>query len=332
MSTSKQDKEIISIEKTFQFIKVVAAAKKGIGNYNQKGYKEGLYGLNLIKFFNGSQQYRDLYVESSSTLLKNPEHSWIWLQDGVVIGNHLYFIPIVINSDLNQPEGLQFCVKGAALFKTPISNSKLVTAKSTQKMAPLLVEKDGSQWLFGNALMANTVQSGAKNPDGYIYIYGYKSTMGLRELVLARVKEENFEFFDDWKFFDGQTWNSDIFSSQPLLGHISCEMSVSQLLDGGNKGKYIAVYTYDTNTPYIAFSLADHPWGPFSNPQKIYHTPEQAKFKSTTYTYNAKAHPHLSNSKEILVTYNTNTYNFDHNMSSYLIYRPRFIRLLDTTK
>ena len=80
------------------------------------------------------------------------------------------------------------------------------------------------------------------------------------------------------------------------LEHISCEMSVSQLLDGQNKGKYIAVFTYDTNTPYIAYSLGDSLVGPFSDPQKVYHTPEQDIFKSTTYTYNAKAHPHLSKS------------------------------------
>jgi hypothetical protein len=109
-------------------------------------------------------------------------------------------------------------------------------------------------------------------------------------------------------------------------------MSVSQLLDGQFKDKYIAVFTYDTNTPYVAFAIGETPYGPFTDPQKIYHTPEQALYKSTTYTYNAKAHPHLSQSTNILVTYNTNTYNFEHNMSNNLIYRPRFIRLIDTTK
>lgn len=331
-STGIDHKTRLPIEHSYRFIKIVVPAKNGLGNYNSKDYEEGLYGLNLIKFFNGTQQYRDVYAQSTSTLLKDSEHSWIWLQDGVIIGENLYFIPMVINSDLNQPEGLQFCVKGAALFKTPIVNKTLDISKATQKMAPLFVEKDDSQWLFGNALMPNTEQAGAKNPDGYIYIYGYKSTKGFRELILARVRAENFEYFDDWRFFDGSEWQTDIFSCKPLLSHISCEMSVSPLLKGAYKDKYIAVYTYDTNTPYVAFSLADHPWGPFTNPQKIYHTPEQDIFKSTTYTYNAKAHPHLSSSTDILVTYNTNTYNFDHNMSSYLIYRPRFIKLMDTSK
>jgi hypothetical protein len=156
--------------------------------------------------------------------------------------------------------------------------------------------------------------------------------MGLRELVVARVKEDRFEFFDDWRFYNGKDWVTNIFESKGLLEHISCEMSVSQLLDGQNKGKYIAVFTYDTNTPYIAYSLGDSLVGPFSDPQKVYHTPEQDIFKSTTYTYNAKAHPHLSKSTNILVSYNTNTYNFEHNMSNNLIYRPRFIRLIDTTK
>jgi len=332
MSECYGDKETVEIAVKTRYIKIVVPTLNGVGNYNDTDFEEGLYGLNLIKFYNQDQQYKDMKIHATSTLLKDPEHSWIWLQDGTIINNNLYFLPMVINSDANQPEGLQFCVKGVAIFKTPIKNEMIDYQNAVQKAAPLLVEDGTSQWLFGGGIMANTKSAGAKNPDGFVYIYGYKTTMGMRELVVARVVEEKFDLFDDWRFFNGKNWVTNIFESAPLLEHISCEFSVSPLLEGLYKNKYICVFTYDTNTPSVSFAIGDSPVGPFSKPQKIYLTPEQDIFKSTTYTYNAKAHPHLSESTRILVTYNTNTYNFQHNMDNHMIYRPRFIRLMDTTK
>jgi hypothetical protein len=328
----KGDFDRIDINATYRYYKLIVPTTNAIGNYNDEEFNEGLYGLSLVKFYDHDQQYRDIHASSNSVLLKDDEHSWIWLQDGVIIKDHLYFLPMVINSDLSQPEGLQFRVLGVALFKTPLKDHVIHPEHATMKMAPLLVDTKESQFLMGGAILANTLQAGAKNPDGYIYIYGYKTTMGMRELVCARVLEENFEFFDDWRYYNGKTWVTEISEAAPLLPHISCEMSVSQLLDGLYKDHYIAVFTYDTNTPHVAFAIGDSPYGPFRDPQKIYHTPEQDIFKSTTYTYNAKAHPHLSTSTDISVSYNTNTYNFEHNMSENRIYRPRFIRLIDTTK
>ncbi len=328
----KGDVNRIEVNATYRYYKLVVPTSNSIGNYNDDEFNEGLYGLSLVKFYDHEQQYRDIFASSNSVLLKDDEHSWIWLQDGVIIKDHLYFLPMIINSDLSQPEGLQFRVLGVALFKTPLKDHMIHPEQATMKMAPLLVDTNESQFLMGGAILANTISAGANKPDGYIYIYGYKTTLGMRELVCARVLEENFEFFDDWRYFNGTTWVTEISEAAPLLPHISCEMSVSHLLDGLYKDKYLAVFTYDTNTPHIAFAIGETPYGPFSDPQKIYHTPEQEIFKSTTYTYNAKAHPHLSKSTDILVSYNTNTYNFEHNMSENRIYRPRFIRLIDTTK
>ncbi|MDY0075533.1 MAG: DUF4185 domain-containing protein [Acholeplasmataceae bacterium] len=334
LERAKDSKDIqkVDINAKYRYYKLSIPTSKGIGNHNDDTFTEGLYGLNLVKFFDHDEQYRDIYATSNSVLLKDPEHSWIWLQDGVIIKDHLYFLPMIVNSDLNQPEGLQFRILGVALFKTPIIDHMIHPEKSMMKLAPLLVDTKTSQFLYGGAILPNTQQAGAKDPDGYIYIYGYKTTLGLRELVVARVKEDDFETFDDWRFYNGETWVTNLLDAKPLLQHVSCEMSVSKLLEGIYKDKYIVVFTYDTNTPYVSFAIGETPWGPFSEPQKIYHTPEQDIFKSTTYTYNAKAHPHLSKSTEILVTYNTNTYNFDHNMSNSLIYRPRWISLKDTTR
>ncbi|TVP86973.1 MAG: DUF4185 domain-containing protein, partial [Acholeplasmataceae bacterium] len=330
ISNQKGDQQTVDVKAQNRYLKLVVDPRPGIGNYNDDDFQEGLFGLDGIAFHHDGQRYRDVFPYANTTLLKNRAHSWIWLQDGVVIGDHLYFIPIIINSDKTQPEGLQFKVLGAALFKTPIKDEQVLTEKSSQKMAPLLLDHEGSNYLFGCALMNNTKEAGAPFPDGYVYVYGYKTTMGLRELLVARVRPEDFECFDDWRYFDGQDWSPELLAAKPLLPHISCEMSVSPLGAGSHKGKYLTVFTYDTNTPYVTFALGESPWGPFTAPQKIYHTPEQDIFKSTTYTYNAKAHPHLSKSDQILVSYNTNTYNYEHNMSDHRVYRARFIWLRDT--
>ncbi len=324
---AKHDFVRIDVKGTYRYIKIEA-----LSNHNDHSYKEGLFGLNKVKFYHEDQLYRDIQVHTNSVLLRDYNHSWIWLQDGVVIGKNLYFIPMVINSDLSQPEGLQFKVKGVSMFKTPIENEEIKPDKRIQKMAPILVYDQTSEYLYGGAIMSLSKQSFPVNPDGFIYIYGYKTTMGLREMIVARVKEEAFEFVDEWTYFDGKTFVHDILKSAPILKHISCEFSVSPILEGIYKDKFLAIFTYDVNTPYVSYAIGESPVGPFSKPQKIYKAPEQEIYKSTTYTYNAKAHPHLSSSTKVLVSYNTNTYNFDHNMSNCNIYRPRFIKLNDTTK
>ncbi|MBI9009926.1 MAG: DUF4185 domain-containing protein [Tenericutes bacterium] len=320
-------KQIVKIEKNYRYFKVECNATNGIGNHNDKSYHEGLFGLQSVKFFSDKRQFKDIDIKANTILHRERENAWIWLQDGVVINDNLYFLPLTVTEDQTQPEGLQFKVLGVSLFKTPIENGEINTDKTYQKMSPLYVVDNGSTYFYGAGIMPNTKQAGALKPDGYVYIYGYKTTLGLRELIVARVLAEDFENFDEWMYFDGSDYQYDILKSHPILGHISCEMSVSQILEGRNKGKYIACFTYDVNTKYLSIAIGDTPCGPFTEPQKIYRTLEHDIYKSTTYTYNAKAHPHLSNSKKILVSYNTNTYDFDHNMSHRLIYGPRFIYL-----
>lgn len=327
IARNKSDKQTIQLNVTYRYIKLTCQTINGIGNYNDSDYEEGLFGLEKIKFYNKTQLYRDIEATSNTVMEQSREHAWIWLQDGVVINKDLYFVPLVITGDQTQPEGLQFKVLGVSSFKTPIIDGVAKPELSTHKLAPIFAYSKESAYFYGAGMMANTVQAGSVDPDEYVYIYGYKTNLALRQLIVARVKAENFEYFDDWTYFNGETFTSDILDSKSILDHISCEMSVSPILNGKYKGKYIAVFTYDTDSRYVAFAIGDSPVGPFTKPQKVYKTKEKDIFKSTTYTYNAKAHPHLSNSKKILVSYNTNTYNFDHNMSNRLIYGPRFIYL-----
>jgi len=330
MSNSMTFKQRVKIFKSYRYFKVECNPVNGIGNHNDKAYQEGLFGLNKVRFLEDGRQFKDVSVSANTFLHRERENAWIWLQDGVVVNNDLYFLPLTVTGDQTQPEGLQFKILGVSLFKTPIENGEINTAKTYQKLSPLYVVDNDSTYFYGAGIMANTKQAGAVNPDGYIYVYGYKTTLGLRELIVARVKASEFENFDEWMYFNGSGYSYNILDSKPILGHISCEMSVSPIREGKHQGKYIAVFTYDVNTEFVSFAIGDSPNGPFTEPQKVYRTLEKDIYKSTTYTYNAKAHPHLSDSKKILVSYNTNTYDFDHNMSHRLIYGPRFVYLNET--
>ncbi len=58
----------------------------------------------------------------------------------------------------------------------------------------------------------------------------------------------------------------------------------------------------------------------------IYTAPEDG-ISPNTYTYNAKAHPHLSTPDRLLISYNVNTFDFFEHFSNADIYRPRFVWL-----
>ncbi|MDD4354696.1 MAG: hypothetical protein PHP61_02205 [Candidatus Izemoplasmatales bacterium] len=329
-SYSFSDQTVIVPNQSFRYFKFDINPRPGIGNYDDDAH-EGLFGLRQVRFFSRDRWIRDIHADASSILLKEPAHAHIWLQDGVIIQDHLYFFPYLVVTDLDQPEGLQFAIKGISMIKVPIREERIVPKEATQKKTPFCAFHNGSDYTFGGAIMAHTLQSGIPNPDGYIYIYGYKTTMGLRQMIAGRVKPDDIEFFDAWEFFDGEEWQWDFLKSAPLIDHISTEFSVSRVQEGLFKGKYLAVFTYDTNTPKIAFAFGDSPVGKFSTPQVIYHKPEPEMLGKTTYAYNAKAHPQLSKSVDVLVSYNVNTYSFAHNMENADVYSPRFIRLKDTT-
>ena len=237
MALSVDFKQQVQISSSYRYFKLVCITENGIGNHNDKEYQEGLFGLNKVKFYNKDRLYRDVFVTANSVMQQEREHAWIWLQDGVVIDDNLYFVPLVITGDQTQPEGLQFKVLGIASFKTPIVDGEIKPELSTHKLAPISAYDKESAYFYGAGMMSNTKQAGAANPDGYVYVYGYKTTWGLRQLIVARVKAEDFELFDEWQYFNGKEFVYDILQSKPILDHISCEMSVSPILKGETKGK-----------------------------------------------------------------------------------------------
>lgn len=255
--------------------------------------------------------------------------SYFWLQDGVVIGKHLYTIASLITGDDSQPEGFKFKLLGTVLIDTPIANDTIDYEHNTQCFAPLYYKDTEKEILYGPAIMPNTKESAAPNPDGYIYIYGHVRIGELRSLTVARVTPESFPDFTKWRYFNGESFVEGIENSKGILDHVSCEMSVSPLMAGASKGKYIAVFQYDTNSEYMAYGIGESPFGPFSKAKKVYFCKEH-NTPPFTYCYNAKAHPHLSTDGMVLASYNVNNTKFEEHIKDATLYRPHFLELHDT--
>ncbi|RJP25702.1 MAG: DUF4185 domain-containing protein [Candidatus Abyssobacteria bacterium SURF_5] len=246
---------------------------------------------------------------------------WYWLCDGASIGGKIYLFAMRMRE--GDGGAFNFAVDGVALLTfSPDAPDPL--SEYTEVDTPLFyVPSDGrGDIIFGNAIMPNTVEAEAPAPDGYVYIYGHQNDPYSKRLVAARVLPEHFDDFSMWRFWDGFAWSPDIGTVAPLAGRISSEFSMSPLPDG----RFVLVFQFDTLSDYVAIRVGSTPIGPFGPIIKIWLCPEPA-LDPDIYTYNAKAHPHLSRPGELLISYNVNTLDFWDHFAYADIYRPRFIRI-----
>jgi len=247
-----------------------------------------------------------------STVGKN---SWYWLQDGYYHNGYVYSLPLIVTAST---EGLGFQVIGIGFLKIPIGpDGEPDLAGTSQKDTPLFHTDAAKTFWFGNGIMPNTVEAGAPNPDGYVYIYGRTG------LYVARVLPDDFEDFPKWRFWDGQGWPQDIAASASL-GLGGPELSVTPVAQGALKGKFLLVSMSLEQNAFVR--VGDSPAGPFGNRINFYSTPEW-NTTGPIYTYNAKAHPSLSSNGDWLVSYNVNTPDWNLNLADAHIYHPRFLKL-----
>lgn len=315
----------ILINQNCQKVKFVISNEIGVGNFNGANGNEGFFGLNKVYFYRKDKTLiQEVEVKANSEFLKNDKHAWFWLQDGVVIDGHLYSLPYVVTSDTTQPEGFQFRIEGISLIDIDVKDGKVNFANNKQKKTNLYQKSNDVTYNFGCGFYNNSYSSNEVNPDGYVYIYGYLKSLHEfdkgNQLIVARVKEEEFTNINKWKYFNGKEFVSTLEEAKPLVGHVSCELSLHY-----DSGKYILVFTYDVQSRYIAYATSDTPYGPFSETRIAYVCKEN--LCPHMYLYNAKAHPHLSNEGDILVSYNINTSNFDENINFGRTYGPRFLNL-----
>ncbi|WP_158299606.1 discoidin domain-containing protein [Paenibacillus antri] len=325
-----------------RYVKIVPNAAPGDGNWGGATGGEAAFGLSQVRFYTADGELlRFVEAEADSASSSAPAGNWYWLQDGLSLGDSFYAFPLNMAPDPTQPPGWQFKVVGVAMAKLPNVGGPALTG-ITQSDTPLYYETvvdyapgvPGWQWplkfTYGAGVMPNTAASGASDPDGYIYVYGYRDHAFERNLVVARVPEEKFESFNEWRFWGGSEkgWSRHIEDSALLLPgvNVSPELSVTRMAGGPLDGKYVLVYEKDSLSNTLEYSVADSPTGPFQAPVAFYYAPEPG-MNPLTNTYNAKAHPHLSDVGELLISYNVNATDSNQHYVDGTIYRPRWLRM-----
>ncbi len=243
-----------------------------------------------------------------------------WLYDCVVLNDKLYVFGFSPSGDW-KPENTD-------MWEIPIRNGEPQYSqyKKTANIKELIYRTSDDTYLYSFGMGISV------DNDGYVYIYGYRDAMkewSRKDLIVSRIKKSDFPDFSKLTYWNGQVWGTSITEAQPVLRSVSCEMSVSLIPSGPYKGKYIAVYTKDTQSENMAYAIGDSPVGPFDEPVIFYVAPEHDKTSASgegiLYTYNAKAHPHLSKDGKLLVSYNCNVADAKEQYS--VDYHPRFLWL-----
>ncbi|HEY6739522.1 MAG TPA: discoidin domain-containing protein [Actinopolymorphaceae bacterium] len=253
-----------------------------------------------------------------------------WMNDGIAIGDRVYVTGFAHDENWN-PSRID-------LFSLPIVRGEpdYAAVERTEDVG-LLLRNDEHIVMFGVGITDNS------DVDGYVYVYGYRNTLlgGRKDLVVARVPEENFADVPRagqpndtaWRFWSGREWSPDIgvteHDAAVLHSDVSTELSVTPITTGRYAGKYMLVYTRAVMSSALEYAVADTPIGPFSEGVRFYNCPEQyiyhVQTAGVTYCYNAKAHPSLSEKGRLLVSYNVNKPG-DEPLTTE-IYRPRFVWL-----
>ena len=214
-----------------------------------------------------------------------------------------------------------FEITGVTIISIP-KDDPAPFVNHTQIDVPLFINIEGvGKGTFGSGIFVNTKKAGAKNPDGFLYVYGLLDPN--KQLIVARVLPQNFKKFNTWKYWDGSDWNSDINSVKPITNRVSNEVSLTPLKDG----RYLLVFQEDGIGQHTAIRIGETPIGPFGPIQRIWKAPEVNEPPGII-PYNAKAHPVLSTKEELLISYNTISADYFNDILKYPhMYRPRFIWL-----
>jgi hypothetical protein len=225
---------------------------------------------------------------------------WFWNGDGIVDGGKLQVIEFEQQpSDTPPPFNFQWTA----------------TEVATLNPVTLQLEHETSVPIAGN------IQWGVElfHDRGWTYIYGGEGAGLTKYMHLARVREGHLTDPSQWRYWTGSAWSSDPSASSRILGDVGSSYGVTRvgdtyLLTTFGSGLDSTIYTYS----------APNPTGPFTHRQAVYTAPESDQ---GLYTYNVAAHPEISRSGELVISYNTNSVSLSALYADIDRNRPRFVTL-----
>jgi len=243
---------------------------------------------------------------------------WFWIYDGIRVGKGLYLFLVQLERTADR-KSFGFKIIGSQLGHVANPGDSPDNWRLTRLGIPWRRLTASGDTLFGSSLLKE---------NKFIYIYGTTEDVNgeirRKSMILARVPETQLDQFDRWRFYSGGEWTTDFNRSTRLCSDMANEFSVSYL---AAIGQYVAVYTEKGFSKNIVIRLAPDPWGPWSEPRRIYACPE-ADRNEDVFCYAAKGHPALSLAPdELIVTYVANSLDFEKVAADAGLYRPRFLRV-----
>jgi hypothetical protein len=255
-------------------------------------------------------------------LERGEKGEYFWLGDGLLHpisqDKHIFAYRVADRPELAGQ--FKFEVLGGAIITLP-AGSTFPYDDQKQTRLPFFENKGGWITSFGAGILERGDPMN-QTDDGYIYIYGIRDPN--KQVLVARVKDEDFLVFDRWRFLSKDQWVSDFTQATAIADSTSNELSVSQL----SNGQYAMIFQVQGIYPKVGMRLADSPTGPFGEMIELWDCSDALE-EPEFFTYNAKAHPTLSNANELLISYNVNSFAFWNQIEKYPhLYRPRFIKLV----
>jgi hypothetical protein len=280
---------------------------------NSVGVQTGRAGEEVLEFF-----YQNQASGQPQSLFRpeTPGH-WEWLVGGTAIEGrvHLFLWEFRKSSD---PGVFGFELVGVNQVEIENPLDRPTDWKSTRRRLPCTEFTPESRISFGSAVLSH---------GEFVYIYGVRETpqqkFSPKRMILARVRATSITEHSAWEFWTPTGWSPEFRDAATLVSGVASEYSVSYQPD---RQQFILISHHDLLSPKIQLRTADAPSGPWSDPVEVWTCPEPAS-KKGYFAYSAKAHPEISSSGELLITYAVNSFQFGDLFSDPKLYWPRFVRV-----
>lgn len=162
---------------------------------------------------------------------------------------------------------------------------------------------------------------------GYVVALGSQNPVKSHPIFAARWPEDEIRrgnlLHPEWWAGEMVGWIPDTSGIQryPLFNGGQTELTVHYDEPGG---RYICVQTEGFGAADIMMRAAPSLTGPWSDLRMLYRPPEF--YRPSVMIYSGKAHPSLTGA-DLVLTYATNTFIYEEQLTDSLIYYPRFVRL-----
>jgi len=231
---------------------------------------------------------------------------WYWFGDATVEGGDLRVML------------LEFIKTGTGVFDFKFVGNAVANFDTHDMSLTSITDLPESSVNWGSAIYEDP-------SDGYTYVFGVEDNQAQKYAHLARVPSDELTT-SSWEYLADGVWQDDPAASTRVLEGVSNEFSVVRY-----QGKFTLVTGDATEalSAKIVMYRGNAIEGPYTGKTVLYTTPETG---GNIFTYNAKAHPNLSDGDRLLVTYNVNSFNSDDLYQNVDNYRPRYVDVFVDTR